>query len=170
MRRQSAKYREEELKLWQSTPVFLTPEGLAKLKAKLEHLQKILPGLIAETARTAAYGDRSDNAEYKDAKGRMRRTQAQIFTIEDQLKKIKIIDSGPDAGGKIRMGSTVTVETESGEKRIFRIVGPSETNPSAGYISHVSPLGAALVGRKEGDTVSIKTGTGEKKYGILEVG
>ena len=70
------------LKTQSDEPVYLTSEGLDELKAKLAHLKKQLPIQAAETSRTADYGDRSENAEYKDAKARLRRTQSQIFYTE----------------------------------------------------------------------------------------
>lgn len=168
MPRQNAKDKEYELRRWMETPVLLTPEGHRRLKEKLAHLKKILPGLIEETARTAAYGDRSDNAEYADAKGRLRRTQAQIFRIEDELKRVQIITAGAGRGGKVQLGSVVTIES-SGRQKTFRIVGPQETNPGAGFISNASPLGAALLGRTKGEIIKVETAGGGREYHILDI-
>ncbi len=149
-------------------PIPLTEEGLIHLKEKLARLKHGLPVLIAETQRTAAFGDRSDNAEYKEAKGTLRRTQWQIWTIEDQLKRVEIITSGKNIAGTIRLGSTVILDTSAGEKT-FQIVGPRETDPARGRISHLSPLGAALLNHKKDNIVTIQTGTGPQKYRILEI-
>ncbi len=162
-------------------PVYLTPEGIKRLKARLERLKSSLPTMIEEAARTAAYGDRSDSAEYKEAKGNLRRTHGQIFTIEDQLRRaveIKAGTSGSDDGvvKKIQLGSTVMVEIKKGggamvtsPRKIFRILGPSETDPSHGRISHTSPLGAALIGHGVGDIVIVQTPRGVQEYKIIEV-
>jgi transcription elongation factor GreA len=156
-------------------PVYLTPEGVKRLTARLARLKASLPAAIAETARTSAYGDRSDNAEYKEAKGILRRTHGQIFNIEDQLKRVVVILT-PDANaaGKIQLGSTVTVEVrKSGAgaplQKTFRILGSSETDPSRGRISHTSPLGAALIGHAAGDVVEVQTPGGTQKYSIVEI-
>lgn len=150
-------------------PIHMTEHGLALLRGKLAQLKRALPDLIAEAQRTAAYGDRSDNAEYKDAKSTLRRTHGRIFTIEDQMKRVVIIKSGAGASSKVVLGSTVVLETEGGPKRIFRILGPYETNPTMGRISYQSPLGAALMNHITGDTITIQTLSGSKKYRILEI-
>lgn len=149
-------------------PIYLTEDGLRELKSELSRLKVALPGYIEETARTAAYGDRSDNAEYKDAKGRLRRTHYRIAEIEDQLKRVSIIKSGPNTSGRVELGSTVVVEIGS-KKITYHVVGPRETNPGEGRISYLSPLGAALMGRVEGETVRIILPKGIKEYRILEI-
>src|SRR5580693_6711910 len=85
-------------------PVYLTPEGVKRLRVRLERLKRALPAAIDEAGRTSAYGDRSDNAEYKEAKGILRRTKGQILNIEDQLKRVVVIPAGADADGKIQLG------------------------------------------------------------------
>ena len=149
-------------------PVYLTPEGVKRLEARLARLKRSLPAAIEEAGRTAAYGDRSDNAEYKEAKGILRRTRGQILNIEDQLKRIVEISTGADAAGKIRLGSTVTLSTGNSVK-IFRIVGSSETDPSHGRISHTSPLGAGLMAHGVGEVVTVPTPAGAQTYKILEI-
>src|SRR3989338_5383221 len=91
-------------------PIPLTIEGLRRLREKLARLKRIFPDLALEAQRTAAYGDRSDNAEYKEAKSALRRTQRQIWTIEDQLTRVVEISLGKSASGKIQLGSTVILE------------------------------------------------------------
>ena len=149
-------------------PVYLTPEGAAQLKARLERLKQSLPAAIAETARTSAYGDRSDNAEYKEAKGILRRTHGQIFNIEDQLRRIVTIPSGTGAEGTVQLGSTVKLSI-NGIVKTFRILGSLEADPGHGRISHISPLGAALLGHTAGDVVAVQTLGGTQEYKIIEV-
>jgi transcription elongation GreA/GreB family factor len=149
-------------------PLYLTEEALQKLKAELERLKRSLPALIGEAQRTAAYGDRSDNAEYKQAKGSLRRANYRILEIEDQLKRVEIITPGTGASGMIELGSTVVLESD-GKESVFQILGPHETDPGAGAISHESPLGVALMYKKAGETVSIETPKGTKDYFIQEV-
>jgi len=149
-------------------PVYLTEEGARQLREKLAGLKRALPARIAETARTAAYGDRSDNAEYKEAKGTLRRTHWQILEIEDQLKRVVVITPGTNATGTIRLGSTVVLETEGG-KKTFEIVGPQETDPTHGRISYQSPLGAALLNHAQGDVIMLPTGNGKREYKIVEI-
>jgi transcription elongation factor GreB len=152
-----------------TAPVYLTPEGIQRLRDRLARLKKDLPAFAEEAARTAAYGDRSDSSEYKEAKSILRRTHRQIFAIEDQLKRVVAIPSGPGAAGTVQLGSTVKLESSKGVVKTFRILGSSETNPGNRRISHVSPLGAALIGLSKGDEVVIATPNGKKKYRILEI-
>lgn len=149
-------------------PIHLTEEGAAALKEKLARLKASLPHLISEAERTAAYGDRSENAEYKDAKGTLRRTHRQIWSIEDQLKRVVIIKPGPNASHTVGIGSTVTVEID-GAKKIFQIVGSHETDPAKGRISFNSPLGTTLMGHKEGDIITLQAANGLRTYRILEI-
>src|SRR3989304_4617599 len=105
------KRRSRNLIVLDDSPIHLTDEGLANMREELAHLKRVLPERIAETSRTAAFGDRSDNAEYKDAKGALRRTNYRIFELEDQLKRVIIIKPGVNAQGTVQLGSTVVLET-----------------------------------------------------------
>ena len=158
-------------------PFYITQEGLDRLRERLVHLTRILPERAEEARRTAAYGDRSENDEYKTAKGALRRTKWQILEIEDQIKRAVIIMPGTFASGVVRIGSKVTLnEITSGATaaksvtaKIFQIVGPHETDPARGRISYRSPLGAVLIDRQKGDVVAVKVGNGTKTYRIIEV-
>lgn len=149
-------------------PIHLTADGFARLKEKLVHLQEKLPVLIEEAKRTAAFGDRSDNAEYKEAKSALRRANSQILSLNDQIKRVVVIRSGPNISGKIEIGSTVVLEVE-GIKKTFEIVGSHETDPAHGRISYKSPLGAALMGCAKGDVVTIQTNSGQKTYRVVQI-
>jgi transcription elongation GreA/GreB family factor len=155
-------------------PVPLTPQAHARLKERLIRIKASIPALAAEAGRTADYGDRSDNAEYKEAKSLLRRANGNVLRIEDQLKRVVEIGTGDGAGsmGAVELGSTIVIECISGapaKKMTFRILGPYETDPGAGRISHKSPLGAALMGHKKNDVVTIKTDLGTREYRILEI-
>src|ERR1700749_1960134 len=94
-------------------PIPMTPEGIERLCEKLARLKSRLPALAEEVARTAAFGDRSDNAEYKAAKGALRYTTFESYRIEDQLKRVVPIERGAradEAGQKmVGLGSRVTL-------------------------------------------------------------
>lgn len=164
------------------TPVYLSPEGIEKLRARFERLKKAIPGLAAETARTAAYGDRSDNAEYKQAKGALRYTHYEVARLDDQLKRAVAIEPGKNAEGTVRMGSTVVIveidvadvaggdaDIKKSLEKTYEILGPEEANPGKGRISHQSPLGMGLMNHVAGDVVAIKTANGSREYRIVEV-
>lgn len=161
--------KEEELRVWKESLVHLTPAGIRRLESKLARLRSALPHLIEEAARTAAYGDRSDNAEYKDAKLTLRRTYRQIFTIENQLKRIVPIAPGENAKGTVQIGSMVTLASKKGASKKFEILGPEESDPAKGRISYKSPIGAALMGRQKGDSVEVQTPKGPEEYRILGI-
>ena len=150
-------------------PVHLTEGGLARMQHRLVELKAALPELIAEAGRTAAEGDRSDNDAYKQSKSLLRRTHRQIWSIEDQLKRVVIIVSGRNVSGTVQLGSAVTLEVKGGARQIFTIVGSRETNPSHGRISHESPLGKALLDHVEGDEIIIQAINGERRYRVVEV-
>lgn len=163
---QIPKRRHEKLQVRDESPVYLTPEGIQALKDKLARLKASLAHLATEAKRTADYGDRSENAEYKEAKGKLRGTHREILRITDQLKRA--IPIKPTATGKVQLGSNVILEV-NGARKEFQIVGPNETDPTRGRISHKSPLGEALMDHKVGDVAAIKTLSGPTKYKIVEI-
>ena len=158
----------EELKKRDDGPLYITEDGFRRLKEKLARLKNSLPNLITEPQRAAAYGDRSENAEYQDAKSKLRNANRQILVTEDQIKRSAIIKSDSGVSGSVRLGSTVVLEA-NGSRKQFQIVGPHETDPANGRISYQSPLGSALMNRKNGETVTISTENGAAKYKILEI-
>ena len=182
----------DELRAQDDGPIHLTAEGLRRLKERLAEIKRALPELIAETSRAAAYGDRSDSAEYSSAKSALRRANNQVLSIEDQLKRVVVISEGPNVTGKVELGSTVILEMgenpphltspypplqsyggtskgEEKERKTFQIVGPRETNPEKGRISNQSPLGVALLGRSVGEAVRVPVRDGVREYKILEI-
>ena len=147
--------------------VYLTPEGIERLHEKLIRLKKSIVDLAAEAKRTADFGDRSENFEYKQAKGALRGAHRKIALIEDQLKRAVPIK--PNTTGIIQLGSTVTLELSDGTQKSFSIVGPMETDPAKNRISHESPLGSALLKHKKGDSVTIQAGQANRTYRIIDV-
>src|SRR3989344_3420109 len=91
-------------------PIHLTADGFSRPQKKIENIKKILPALAEEARRTAAYGDRSENAEYKEAKSSLRRANSQIISLGDQIKRVVVIKSGPNISGKVEIGSTAVLE------------------------------------------------------------
>jgi len=161
--------RSDKFKKADTALIHLTPEGLRHLEEELAHLKRVLPAYIAETQRTAAYGDRSDNAEYKHAKATLRRTNYRILEVEDQLKRVSVIAPTKNQSGVVELGSTVLLEVHDGTQKTFRILGSKETNPGAGSISFESPLGAALLGKSKNDSINLETPSGIHQYRILEI-
>ncbi|MDO8617845.1 MAG: transcription elongation factor GreA [Candidatus Uhrbacteria bacterium] len=146
----------------------LTPAGFERLKNELKKLQREQPEAVEDVSRLAQLGDFSENAEYQEAKFRLRRINDRLFIVKDRLMRATIIKNDANPNGSIGLGSTVTLAV-NGKKKVYQIVGARESNPSRGRISNVSPLGAALIGHAMGESVTIKTEEKETVYKILEV-
>jgi transcription elongation factor GreA len=146
---------------------FLSPQAIQKYKNELEDLLKNQRApAIKEVQRTAEMGDFSENAAYQMAKWRLRGINYRITTLEEKLKSAVVIKASTD--GRISIGSTVTLET-NGRQIIYQILGSQESNPTKGLISYLSPIGAALIGHKAGDEVSINIQDKNVFYKILEI-
>lgn len=150
----------------------LTQEGYNKLSDELNYLKTTKRPEIADKIKTArAFGDLSENAEYDAAKDEQARIESRINWIEGQLKNSEIIkDSDGDGSGGVRVGSTVRLlDIEMNEEMTFTIVGTVESNPKEGKISNESPLGKAMLGRGQGDILSLDLPAGQVEYKLLEI-
>lgn len=151
--------------------VYLTEEGLQKIKEELEYLKTVKrPEISDKLQKAIAEGDLKENANYHDAKEQQSFMEGRIRDLEDTLRRSQIIvNNGPSS--VIRVGSTVTI-AEIGfedEEEEYRIVGVHEANPSKGLISNESPIGRALLGAKKGQIVSVETPRGETEFKILKI-
>ncbi len=160
---------EERRKFTGSDDPFLSVRAIEELKKELERLERgVRPKNIEEVTRTREMGDLSENAAYQEAKWRLRGVNARITEIQEKLKRARVIEPGVHADGRIRIGSTVVVEI-GGKQKLFEITGAHETDPARGRISHLSPIGAALIGHCAGDRVKWVIGDREMKCRIIEV-
>ena len=145
---------------------FLSVEGINRLKRRLYELENVEhPRAVEDVSVAHAKGDLSENAEYQEAKSRLARIDGNIFSIKEKVKNAIPIERGADSSGRIRLGSTVLLDL-NGKERSYDIVGPQEADPSRNRISHLSPLGSALLGRVAGDVVHLETGA---EYRIVQV-
>lgn len=136
---------------FRETDYHLTPARYQELKQRLDYFVKVKrPKEAAEVQRLALMGDFSENAGYQLAKGRLRGLNQRIIDLEKLLSRAQIIS--PQNSTQVDIGHRVTI-TNGLEERSFLILGASETNPSSGVISHQSPLGANLLGKKVGDKI-----------------
>jgi transcription elongation factor GreA len=148
-------------------PVYLTAEGLAKLKAELSHLvTSERPRVAARIHDAKQDGDISENAEYEDAKQEQSFLEGRIATLEAQLKNAEVIAA--NNGDKVGIGSRVVIKGDEGEET-FTIVGSAEAAPREGRISNESPVGAALMNRKKGDKVTVQTPAGSAAYTVVSI-
>lgn len=148
--------------------VYLTPEGVEKLKRELVRLETVeLPPTLESMRFALTLGDFSENAEYQEAKPKLARIQTRMLTIKDRLKRAILV--GGDDSGRVVIGSNVTVLVNEKE-RVYQIVGSREANPGQGRISYLSPVGAALLNRKLHETVEVENDNGVTTYLILKIG
>ena len=148
-------------------PVYLTAEGLAKLKAELQHLITVERPRVAGRIHDAKLdGDITENAEYEDAKQEQSFLEGRIATLEAQLKNAEVIAKAN--GDKVGIGSKVVIRGGDGEET-FTIVGSAEASPREGRISNESPVGAALMGHKKGDKVTVQAPAGPVSYTVVRV-
>jgi transcription elongation factor GreA len=152
-------------------PNYLTQEGLRELEARLEYLRKVRRQEVAEHLRLAMEegGELVENAEYEDAKNEQAFVEGEVMRLESLLSNVEIIDStGPK--DVVGLGDRVSVK-EKGSKELegFYMVGAAEANPAEGRISHKSPLGRALMGKKVGDKVTVKAPDGDIVFEIKAI-
>jgi transcription elongation factor GreA len=150
--------------------VFLTPEGLEKLKAELEHLRSVRRQQVADQIhRAKELGGTVDNAEYDDAKNEQAFVEGRILTLEKMIKNATIIQEEKAPSSSVKLGSKVTVRSKDGGKELYAIVGSAEANPSDGKISNESPVGRALMGKRVGDEVEVHAPAGARKLKIVAI-
>lgn len=146
----------------------LTKQGVDELQTELEELiaQR---SIIADRIKTAReFGDLSENMEYSAARQDQERNEARISEIEHILKNVQVI-AAPKSDGLVMLGSTVKLKTEDGKTKEFQVVGTVEADPLNGKISDESPIGRALMGKKNGDAVEIKTPIETALYKIAHI-
>ena len=138
-----------------------------ELKNKLEKMKVSHPALAHEVKRLAEMGDFSENAGYQYAKGRLRGLNQRILELETHLKTALIFKPNQNCC-QVSLGHRVKVLT-SGQEKSYLILGSSETDPSKGQISYLSPIGAALMGKKVGETAILHINGREKKLVIKDI-
>jgi len=151
--------------------IMLTAKGLADLEEELEHLKTVGRKEVAEKIKHArGFGDLSENAEYDEARNEQAQMEARVIQIESILKHAEIIDEEEIDTNKVAIGSKVKLyDVEFEEEIDYSIVGSTEASPKKGLISDESPVGAALIGKTIGDTVSVETPGGICEYKVLTI-
>jgi transcription elongation factor GreA len=152
----------------------LTPEGFAKKKERLEYLRTVRRKEIADYIHEAKEaGDISESSAYEDAKNDQAMVEGEILELDRLMSLAEVmtpdmhtLDGGPAMAS---IGMQVEVESDSGAKRLFKLVETFEADPKAGLISDQSPVGKALIGHQVGDEVSVSTPGGVTGYTILSI-
>jgi transcription elongation factor GreA len=152
-------------------PTYLSAEGIERLEVEHKELTGTRrPEVIARIKSAKELGDLKENADYSSAREEQSFLEGRIATIEALLRDATVIEA-PGANGRVDLGSKVSVEEAGfpGEVMIYELVGTAEADPAAGRISNASPVGRALIGRRVGDTVAVRTPRGDVEYRIIEV-
>lgn len=148
---------------------YLTPEGLQKIKDEVEFLSNVKRRQIADRLSFAIQqGDISENADYEVAKQEQAFNEGRIMDLESILRHAKIIEE-PTSNDEVQVGCQVTVSEDGYPPDVYSIVGPAEAEPANGRISHESPVGAALLGKRVGDKVRVETPGGELVLEIVAI-
>lgn len=145
----------------------LTEDKFNEVKKELQHLKKIQPEAAAEVKRCAEMGDLSENAAYQIAKGRLRGINQRIIDLTDYLQRVVIIKPA-DGRTAVELGQYVTVES-NGQEKTYLILGSAETDPLRGIISHNSPIGSALMGKRVGETAKVNLKNKVIDYKIIKI-
>jgi len=147
--------------------VVVTKEGLDALKAEYEELVNVKrPEAVTRLATARDQGDLSENSEYTDAKQSLSFIDGRIAELEVVLHDVKVVTT--HAKGQVDVGCKVTLHI-NGKKEEFTVVGEWEADPQARKISHESPLGKALLGKKVGEKVEVEAPAGKILYKILSI-
>jgi transcription elongation factor GreA len=150
--------------------IYLTKEGLEDLKKEYVELSKVKrPDVLARVSQARSMGDLSENAEYVAAREELSFIDGRIDELEELVKQaVPIQESHAKGNFVVKLGSTVTVHIK-GKKEVFTVVGEWEADPKDKKISHESPLGKALIGKKVGEKVEVEAPAGKLAYTIVAV-
>jgi len=146
----------------------LTKEGYEKLQKEYKELSEVKkPYAVDRLQKARSMGDLSENSEYSAAKEELAFVEGRIQEIEEILKTVEVVENNGQ-NGAVEVGTSVTVEI-NGKKELFQIVGEFEADPLNKKLSHTSPIGQALVGKKVGDWIEVEVPAGKIKYKIVEI-
>lgn len=148
---------------------YLSPEKFKELERELEQLKTVRRREVAEALEFAkSLGDLSENAEYNEARDAQAELEDRIAKLEQLLRNPVIVSAHHSSN--VEVGTTVIIQKKGGEeKKKWRIVGSEEASMEKGLLSRKSPLGAALLGKKKGDTFVIETAKGKATWTVLDI-
>lgn len=149
----------------------MTPRGVKKLREELKRLREVeRPKNVLDIEVARAHGDLSENAEFHAAKERQSFIEGRSREIDSILAQSEVIDPAKLSGDRVVFGATVRLtDTDSGDETSYSIVGDYEGDIKEGRLAISAPLARALIGREKGDTVSLRTGKGNREYQITDI-
>jgi transcription elongation factor GreB len=150
---------------------YITPAGFERLKGELVQLLNVeRPEVVRTVSWAASNGDRSENGDYIYGKKRLREIDRRIRFLTKRLDIAEVVDAAVrETTDQIYFGATVRYATSDGSEKTITIVGIDEVDPAHGQVSWISPIARALLKAREGETVSLRTPSGEERLEILEV-
>lgn len=149
---------------------YITPEGARKLREELEHLWTVeRPRVTQAVSDAAALGDRSENADYIYGKRRLREIDRRIEFLSKRLDVLTVVTETPRDRSRVAFGAWVRLEDDDGAETEYRLVGPDESDAKAGFISIDSPVARALLGKRDGDEVTVARPRGPATFTIVGV-
>ena len=151
--------------------IVMTYNGIRKLEEELNFLKTTKRSEIKEKIKVAlSFGDLSENSEYDEAKNEQAFVEGKIAQLEAMLKKVEVVDESDISKDSVSIGSQVKVkDLDLNEIDLYTIVGSAEADPLNIKISHESPVGMALIGKKVGDKVTVDVPDGELSLEIVEI-
>ena len=152
-------------------PRFITPEGLARIRAEYDELFGIeRPKVVEVVSWAASLGDRSENADYLYGKKRLREIDRRLSHLAKIMKTAKVVDpSKQEDRSQVRFGATVELADEDDNRRTLTLVGDDETDAALGRIGWSAPLARAFVGARVGDERVVRLPGGEKSYEVMAI-
>lgn len=149
----------------------LSPERFKALQDELVYLKTVREKEVADQIKEArSFGDLSENSEYDEAKNEQGKLYSRIAELEEILQHVVIVDESNAPTNVVTIGCKVTVADKNGNTMpVYRIVGSQESDPMNGIISEESPFGRALIGAKEGDTVTVEAPSGAIVYTVQKI-
>ena len=152
-------------------PRFITPQGLARIRAEYEELFRVeRPKVVEVVSWAASLGDRSENADYLYGKKRLREIDRRLAHLARIMKAARVVDpANQEDRSQVRFGATVELADEGDSRRTLTIVGDDETDADAGRIGWSAPLARALIGAKVGDERVVRLPAGEKSYEVVGI-
>ena len=149
---------------------YLTAEGAQKIREELEYLKGPARQDLSERLRAAIeLGDLSENADYIQAKEEQGFLEGRIQELESILRNMVIIDELKQDLNEVGVGDHVTIQEDDFPEETYFIVGPKEADPANFRISHLSPIGKALIGKKVGETAIAQTPAGEIEMKVIKI-
>jgi len=150
----------------------MTAAGYSALENELKHRVRVERARLIQRIQEAIADDSNlaENSEYQAAKAEQEVNEARIAELEDKLSRAEVIDVSKLSGAIIKFGATVTlIDKDTGNKRVWHLVGEPEADANKGRISVTSPIARALIGKTKGATVEVETPSGAKVYEVQQV-